>query len=80
MLYAAIAILAISCIVPFINVLAVSLSSRLAVQTNQVTFWPIGLHWENYAYVVARSQFVMSLTTSLGRVVFGVALESSSAF
>lgn len=75
LIYAIVAVLAVAAILPFWNMLSISLSSRAAVEANIVSMWPIGLHFENYEHVLARPQFLRSLIISVGRVVIGVALQ-----
>lgn len=68
-------VLAVMAILPFWNVLSISLSSRAAVEANIVTLWPIGLQFENYQHVIGQPQFLRSLMISIARVVIGVSLQ-----
>jgi putative aldouronate transport system permease protein len=43
-LHALLVLLAVACLVPFLYVISVSLSSHRAVSAHQVSLWPIGLH------------------------------------
>ncbi|MDF2989240.1 MAG: transporter permease [Eubacterium sp.] len=40
--YFIITLMALICILPFLNLLAISFSAKEAVIANEVTFWPIG--------------------------------------
>ena len=66
-------LLGLLCFLPFLNVVATSLSSYGAVSARQVTLWPIGFHLDNYRYVVD-VQFARACFISLLRVLFGVSL------
>ena len=50
-------LLAVSCIVPFINVIAVSLSDQISVTSGQVSFWPKNFTLASYKYILRRSAF-----------------------
>lgn len=67
-------ILAISCLLPFLVVVAKSLSSSNAVITNQVTLWPIGFNLDNYGFLARDQLFLRSFATSIMRVIVGVPL------
>ncbi|MCR8630629.1 carbohydrate ABC transporter permease [Paenibacillus radicis (ex Xue et al. 2023)] len=54
-------LLAIICVYPFLNILAVSVSDGLAVITGKVYFWPIGFNVETYKYVLGNSRLGISL-------------------
>lgn len=63
------------CLLPFINLLAISFSSSSAVASGQVTFWPVDFTVSSYQYVLKSSQFLRSLGISILRVVLGVGLN-----
>lgn len=68
-------ILAILCLFPFINLLAISFSSRDAVVANRVTFWPVEFNLNSYRFILANNQFVQSLWVSIQRVAIGLPLN-----
>jgi putative aldouronate transport system permease protein len=68
-------LLGVVCLFPFIQVFAVSLSSRAAAEGNLVSFWPIGFTTENYAQILGDQQFIHSTWNSLVRVVSGTSLN-----
>lgn len=68
-------VLAALCIVPILNVLAVSLSETSAVKANRVFLWPVGLNVENYIYILENKQFSDSMRISILRVIAGTALS-----
>ncbi len=60
------------CVLPFIHVIAVSLSSSPAVSSYVVGLWPVGWNLDNYLWMVRNQQFFRSLLISLVRVSIGV--------
>ena len=61
LIYFGITVLSLICILPFIQVLAVSLSSSSSVYANQVLLIPVGLNIDAYRQVLADSNLVHSL-------------------
>lgn len=47
----------IICLVPFIYMLALSLSSSKAIINNRVSLWPVGLNWEAYKQIFRYPNF-----------------------
>lgn len=68
-------IVALLCLLPFLNVLAISLSSPAAAESNRVVFWPIEFNLEAYRYLVNEAKFVQAFKVTLERVVLGVSLS-----
>ena len=66
-------LLALSCLLPFIHVLALSLSSRPAVSADAVGLIPVGFNLDNYAFILRNDQFLKSFGISVVRVLAGVA-------
>lgn len=73
--YLIISLLALSCLIPLIHVLAVSLSSSAAATGGLVVLWPVDFTLESYAYVARRAAFWRSMLISLERVIVGVGLN-----
>lgn len=69
------AVLAVSCILPFVYLISVSFSSGNAVVSGQVTFWPVEFTWDSYEYVANRPAFWSGLLVSLKRLALGVSLS-----
>lgn len=65
------ALLALACLLPMINVLAVSFSSASAAQAGYVTFWPVQFNIESYKYALGRPQFLTSMGVSIERILLG---------
>ena len=73
--YCLIGLLALSCLIPLIHVLAVSLSSSSAATGGLVTLWPVDFTLESYKYVARRPAFWQAMGISILRVVIGVGLN-----
>lgn len=67
-------LLAVTTILPFLNVLAKSLSSEAAVTAGHVAFWPVDLQLGTFAYVLRESQFLSSFRVSLFVTAVGTVL------
>lgn len=68
-------VLALLCMLPFINIFAVSLSSGPAALAGDVSFWPVDFTWTSYVYVANRQAFWQALLISVERVLLGVAIN-----
>ena len=67
--------LALICLLPFINVIAISFSNSFYVDSNQVYFWPKGWTTSAYTYILTRASFWTSFRTSIIRVLLGGSLN-----
>ncbi|WP_227013468.1 carbohydrate ABC transporter permease [Paenibacillus psychroresistens] len=68
-------IIALVCIAPFINLLAVSFSDKTAVAAGEVTFFPIGFTTVSYEFITNTSKFSASLLVSIKRTAIGVPIN-----
>ena len=68
-------LMALACLLPFVHVLAVSLSSKIAVSAGEVLFWPVGLNLASYEYIASQSQFFKSMGITLQRVFLGTIIN-----
>lgn len=68
-------IVALVCIAPFINLLAVSFSDKTAVAGGEVTFFPVGFTTISYQFITNTSKFFTSLIISIIRVSIGVPIN-----
>ncbi len=66
------ALLALSCVLPFIHVLSVSFSNSSAIAADAVGLWPVGFQLENYQYILQNRDFINSFGVSIVRVFLGV--------
>jgi putative aldouronate transport system permease protein len=74
-LYASLTLLALLCLLPMINLLAVSLSDRAASSGNRVTFWPINFTTFSYSQVMSSPAFLRAMWISVVRLVLGTAIN-----
>ena len=68
-------VLSLICLLPIINVLAISFSSRAAADAGRVALWPVEFTTAAYRYVLDDQQFLKSLSVSVMRVLAGAALN-----
>lgn len=61
------------CLLPFVNLLAISLSDQFAVNSGNVTFLPVGFNLASYEFVMKSDAFLRALWVTIKRVVLGVA-------
>jgi len=73
--YIILALTALICLLPFIHVLALSLSSNQAIMANRVKLWPVDFTVEPYQYVMGRKLFWQSFVVTLKRLSLGVTLN-----
>ena len=66
--------LSLICILPFINLLAISFSDKTSVAANAVSFWPVGFNTAAYKFILDNNQFLRALWISIQRTVLGVIL------
>lgn len=65
----------LTCVLPFVNMLAVSFSGSAAVSAGKVAFWPVDFTTAAYTYALSGGKFLHALMISLERVVLGVSLN-----
>jgi putative aldouronate transport system permease protein len=73
--YTILTVTAILCLLPFINLLATSLSGGTAVAAGEVKFWPVDFTWKSYEFVMKSEQFSQALYVAVERVVLGVGVN-----
>lgn len=54
-------LLALTCVLPFVNLFAISLSDTRPVTSGEVTFWPIGWNTASYKAIISNGLLVDSL-------------------
>jgi putative aldouronate transport system permease protein len=72
-----IGIIGLLCVLPFINVLAKSLSSEAAVVSGKVVLWPIDLNAKAYRYIFSSGLFWSSMKNTIFVTAFGAALDTA---
>ena len=65
----------LTCILPFIHLLALSFSSSSAVAAGRVGFWPIEPTLSAYEFALRGGKFVTALWVSVKRVLLGVSVN-----
>jgi len=68
------------CILPLIHMLAISLSSPGAVNSNEVRLWPVGFNFLAYKTAFVDMNFLKSFGISIERVVWGTSLSMVLTF
>ncbi|NQX61342.1 carbohydrate ABC transporter permease [Paenibacillus qinlingensis] len=68
-------LLSISTIVPFIHIIAKSLSSETYLLAKEIWLWPKGFNFASYEYVLSYKQFYISFWNSLVITVVGTAVS-----
>lgn len=68
-------VVSLICVLPFINLLAISFSSKTAVSTGQVSLWPVEFNVAAYEFILKSAAFVKALWISIQRTVLGVILN-----
>lgn len=63
------------CVLPFVNLLAISFSSSTAVAAGSVVFWPKDFTLASYEFTLSDGKFIRAMMISIGRVVIGVSLN-----
>ncbi len=71
-IYTAVTLITVSCMVPIINLLATSFSSSQAIIENRVGLLPVEFTTKAYAYVLKNKEFWTAAFISLKRVLIGV--------
>ena len=69
--YLAMLLFAVITLLPFLNVLAKSMSSEGPVVTGKVMFWPVGLQFGTYRYVLDQPEFSNALKVSVFITIVG---------
>lgn len=66
---------AVLCLLPFINLFSVSLSSKNAVNAGLVSFFPVDITLNAYQYLLKQSAFFAAFWMSIKRVFIGTAIS-----
>jgi ABC-type sugar transport system, permease component len=73
--YIFIGIIALGCLLPILNVLAISFSESGPAAAGIVKFWPVKFSLYSYQYCLGRVEFVNSLEISVVRVILGTLIN-----
>lgn len=63
------------CLLPILNVLALSFSSSTAAAAGRVKFWPVEFSLYSYKYALTKPQFIASFFISVKRVLLGLGIN-----
>lgn len=69
--YTLLSMLGLLCLMPFINILAISFSSNSAVVKGSVSFWPIDFNVRAYYFVLQKQEFWRAFLVTIKRVFLG---------
>lgn len=69
--YIILALAAFACLVPMLNVLAISFSSSSAAAAGYVKLWPVDFTLASYRYALGKREFLQSFLVSIRRVALG---------
>ena len=73
--YVFMTLVCVSCMVPFVNLLAISFSSSGAVMTGQVSFWPVDFTTSSYEYALFGGRFMRSMWNSVVQTALGTVIN-----
>jgi putative aldouronate transport system permease protein len=68
-------VLSLICVLPFINLFAMSFSSSAPVAAGQVVFWPKSFTITSYKFLLTNRRFLSSFLISIERVLLGVSMN-----
>jgi len=68
-------IAALLCILPFLNLLSISLSSKLAASKGVIGFWPQEATLSSYIFIMRSAQFIRSFVIAIIRELLGVPIN-----
>lgn len=69
--YIFLGLVAFACLLPLINVLAISFSSKPAAAAGFVTLWPVEFTLDSYEHAFAKQEFITAFFVSIERVALG---------
>ncbi|GBG07441.1 ABC transporter permease [Paenibacillus agaridevorans] len=73
--YILLSILAFLCLLPLVNVLAISFSSSTAATANIVKFWPVDFNLKSYTYALSKPEFSDAYWVTIKRVLIGTPIN-----
>ena len=73
--YILVTAVALSCLLPIINTLAISFSQPAFVAAGQVYFWPVGFTTQSYEFAISNGKFLRAFGIAVERCVLGVGIN-----
>ncbi len=74
-LYLVMALAILACVLPFLYIIAMSLSSSSAILNNRVSLWPVGLNVEAFRQIFAYPNFFRAYRNTLTYTFFGTLIS-----
>lgn len=68
-------VISISCLAPVLNILAISVSGKQAIESGKVLLWPIGFTFQSYTALIQGTRILESLWNGIIMTVGGVFLS-----
>ena len=68
-------LVALTCLLPLLNTLAISLSDRTSAAVGRVTFWPVNFTTVAYENIITEGRFFVAFAVTVRRVLLGVAIN-----
>jgi len=68
-------VISLTCVLPFLNLLAISFSDKVPVTAGRVTFWPKGFTTAAYGFIINNDAFLRAVVVSIRRTLLGVAIN-----
>jgi putative aldouronate transport system permease protein len=75
--YVLLAVICVSCVIPLVHILAVSLSASSPANANLVKLWPVGFNFDAYAKTLNNDNFHNALLVGLERTALGTIVGMS---
>lgn len=69
--YTCMILLGILCLLPFIHIFAISLSSSAAANAGMVKLWPVDWNFDAFSYILNEPRFIQAFGVSIKRIVAG---------
>jgi len=73
--YALLTVLSLSCLLPFVHMLALSFSDNVAVASGQVSFWPVNFTLASYQFIFKDGRFFTAMWNTIQRVILVLAVQ-----
>lgn len=73
--YVLMILVCLTCVLPFVHLLALSFSSSTAVDAGKVLFWPVDFTTKSYEFALENGKFIKAFFVSVKKVILGVGLN-----
>jgi len=72
-----ISIITLSCLIPIVNTIMISLSDKASVAMGKVTFWPVNFNTNSYRELLKDTRFFTSFGVSVRRVLLAAGISTT---